>query len=215
MKVGSFPSPALIVAICALLVALSGTALALPGRNSVEANDIARDAVKAKHIRDAAVGAGEIRDGEVRAAEIAAGAVGSGTISDGAVATEDLAAGATAPNADRLDGVSSEDILAPRAIAHVNAGEIVISPDSAGELDSTQIERDGTNGFACINVPYDVRVIQVTVDLSGGGADPVAHATTADIGPCPGAEDASYAVTDPDTDAPLTSTTNVYLTLYD
>lgn len=40
------PSPALLVAICAVVLALSGSAIALKGKNSVKGNDIAPGAVK-------------------------------------------------------------------------------------------------------------------------------------------------------------------------
>ena len=40
------PSPAMLVAICALVLALTGSAVALKGKNSVKSNDIAPGAVK-------------------------------------------------------------------------------------------------------------------------------------------------------------------------
>ncbi len=49
------PSPALLVAMTALVLALSGTAVALKGKNSVKANDIAKGAVKGRAIADGAV----------------------------------------------------------------------------------------------------------------------------------------------------------------
>ena len=44
------PSPAIIVAIVALVAALGGSAVALQGKNSVKSNDIAPGAVKGKDI---------------------------------------------------------------------------------------------------------------------------------------------------------------------
>ena len=49
------PSPALVVAMVALIAALSGTALALPGKNSVKSSDIAAGAVKGRDIAKQAV----------------------------------------------------------------------------------------------------------------------------------------------------------------
>jgi hypothetical protein len=49
------PSPALIVGMVALIAAVSGTALALPGKNSVKSNDIAAGAVKGKDIASGAI----------------------------------------------------------------------------------------------------------------------------------------------------------------
>ena len=46
------PSPALIVAIVALVAALAGTAVALPGKNSVKGNDIAKNAVKSSDVKN-------------------------------------------------------------------------------------------------------------------------------------------------------------------
>lgn len=52
---GRLPSPALVVATVALLVALTGSAVALQGKNSVKSNDIAPGAVKGKDIAKEAV----------------------------------------------------------------------------------------------------------------------------------------------------------------
>jgi hypothetical protein len=49
------PSPALVVAMVALIAAVSGTALALPGKNSVKSSDIAAGAVKGRDIAKQAV----------------------------------------------------------------------------------------------------------------------------------------------------------------
>jgi len=49
------PSPALLVSMVALTVAVSGTALALPGKNSVKSNDIAPGAVKTRNLAKNAV----------------------------------------------------------------------------------------------------------------------------------------------------------------
>ena len=49
------PSPALIVAMVALIAAVSGTALALPGKNSVKSNDIAPGGVKGTDIANGAI----------------------------------------------------------------------------------------------------------------------------------------------------------------
>jgi hypothetical protein len=51
------PSPAMVVAVIALVAALSGAAVALPGRNSVRSNDIAPKGVKRNDIAPRAVDA--------------------------------------------------------------------------------------------------------------------------------------------------------------
>jgi hypothetical protein len=59
------PSPAMLVAILALVAALTGSAVALQGKNSVKSNDIARNAVKGKDIASEAVKTRHLRDGKV------------------------------------------------------------------------------------------------------------------------------------------------------
>jgi len=46
------PAPALIVAIIALVAALTGSAVALPGKNSVQSNDIKKNAIRSKHVKN-------------------------------------------------------------------------------------------------------------------------------------------------------------------
>src|ERR671918_2823845 len=59
------PSPAMLVAIIALVAALAGSAVALEGKNSVKSNDIARNAVKGRAIASEAVKTRHLRDGKV------------------------------------------------------------------------------------------------------------------------------------------------------
>jgi hypothetical protein len=62
------PSPALIVAILALIAALSGTAVAA---NKFGGGQIKRNAIKAKHIRDGNVTAPKLADGNVTEPKLA------------------------------------------------------------------------------------------------------------------------------------------------
>lgn len=61
-----------VVSTIALFVVIAGgTALALPGKGSVKANDLKKNAVRAPAIAGAAVGAAEIADGSVSGADVA------------------------------------------------------------------------------------------------------------------------------------------------
>lgn len=55
MKRKALPSPAMLVAVLALVAGLTGSAVALQGKNSVKSNDIAPGAVKGKDIATGAV----------------------------------------------------------------------------------------------------------------------------------------------------------------
>jgi hypothetical protein len=87
------PSASLIVAVIALVAALAGSAVALPGTNSVKGNDVAKNSIKGKHVKADKLKGGDIDEstlGEVPAAATAQtaangaarvsykGAVGSG-----------------------------------------------------------------------------------------------------------------------------------------
>jgi hypothetical protein len=69
------PSPAMVVAFIALLAALSGTAVALPGRGSVRADDLRTGSVGKRAIRNGSVGKGEARARSVGISELRDGAV--------------------------------------------------------------------------------------------------------------------------------------------
>jgi len=71
------PSPALIVAIAALFIALSGVAVGLPGKNNVDKGDIKKNAVSTKKIKDDAVTAAKLANNAVTGAKLASGAVGT------------------------------------------------------------------------------------------------------------------------------------------
>jgi hypothetical protein len=66
----SRPSPAMAVAFVALLAALSGTAIALPGTNSVDSGDIRNNTIRSKDIRNNNVRSGDIRNGTVTGTDV-------------------------------------------------------------------------------------------------------------------------------------------------
>jgi hypothetical protein len=95
----NLPSPALIVAVVALVVATTGAAVALPGKNSVKSDDIAKNAVKKKHIKKGNVVTKTIKRGAVKASTIGAGAVSRGKLAANSVDGSKVADGALG-NAD-------------------------------------------------------------------------------------------------------------------
>lgn len=66
----SRPSPAMAVAFIALLAALSGTAIALPGTNSVDSGDIKNNTVRSKDIRNNNVKSGDVRNGTLTGTDV-------------------------------------------------------------------------------------------------------------------------------------------------
>jgi hypothetical protein len=140
------PSPAFVLATIALLVALAGSAIALPGKNSVDKNDIQKNAVRSK----------AIKNGQVKAADIADGAVGTGKLADGAVTAGKLAAGA----------VSASQLPQPEGLHVVGAaGEPAFG--TGGDGDCEWRSPNGLAGFSGYDPPSFYRDPFGIVHLTG------------------------------------------------
>ncbi len=109
------------IAYIALFVALSGTAIALPGKNKVKKNDIARGAVVGKAIAADAVKQAKIRDAAVIASKLGPGAVTTPALLDNAVTAPKLA----------TDSVTRQAIVQ----GSVNGGKL-----ANGAVDSSKVE---------------------------------------------------------------------------
>lgn len=129
------PTPGVAVGIVALIVGLSGTAFALPGKNTVSSNDIKRNGVKASDIRKNAVGKSEIR----------AGAVGSSEIRNDRVrgAEVDEASLGKVPAAVRADSAAAADTVGGKTAGDLDTRWALIAENGT-------IERQ-TGGFAIVN----------------------------------------------------------------
>ena len=86
----SRPSPAMAVAFVALLAALSGTAIALPGTNSVDSGDIVNGQVKAKDIGKNAVNGKKVKNGSLGSADVKNGSLTGTDIKDNSLTGSDI-----------------------------------------------------------------------------------------------------------------------------
>ena len=73
--IGSGPSPSLVISMAALVVAISGSATALSGRNNVDHDDLRKHVVHGPKIHDGAVGPAKILTGAVRPSHISEGGI--------------------------------------------------------------------------------------------------------------------------------------------
>ncbi len=124
----------LIVALIALVLAVSGAALGLPGKGSVDSGDIKRNAVKAKHIKN----------GHVRAAEIAAAAVANAEL------------GADAVTSDRvLDDTLSGNDIDESSLGQVPSSASASNASSLGSVPAGSYQREclegAVRGHALVN----------------------------------------------------------------
>jgi hypothetical protein len=107
------PSPAMIVALVALSVALAGTASALPGHNRVKRDDIARNSVQSSDIRKNAIRTRHIKKRQVTRSKIAKRSIDSALVADDSLTGDDVLESSLAkvPDADKLDGKDSSDFV--------------------------------------------------------------------------------------------------------
>jgi hypothetical protein len=192
------PSPALLVSVIALVLALAGSAIALPGKGSVDKNDLAKGAVTKKAIKKGAVTAKAIKANAVTTPAIADGSVTTGKIADGAV-TE----------AKVLDAVL------PRAFAYVNASQEIVAENSSGVGSATATLDDS---FVCFSgLPFTPKNVQVT-PARGGGSLEVRGVNVFQPGDntfCDGAEQASVQFFVSDTGAVDNAPPGFYVTFFD
>ena len=111
------PQPALVVALVALIAATGGSAVALPGSSSVDGNDLKKNAVRSKTIRNGQVKGLDIARDAITAAKIADGTVGGAEIADGSVGGAEIAQGGVTA-AQIADGTVGASELAPTEPYH-------------------------------------------------------------------------------------------------
>jgi hypothetical protein len=124
----------MIVALAALVMAMSGAAIALPGKGSVDSSDLAKGAVTSKAIAKGAIGSKQIdgksikgnrlKDGTVSDKQLKDNAVTEAKIADGAVTAAKLADGSVTA-AKVGDGTLSTKNLSDDAVFSSGAGSFV------------------------------------------------------------------------------------------
>jgi len=112
---GARPSAAVWIAFIALGVALSGTAVALPGTSSVDSGDIRNNTVRSKDLRNNDVRGRDIRTGTVRSGDVRNDALTGADVAESSLGEVPRATRAdsatTAANAANLAGEPAGDYL--------------------------------------------------------------------------------------------------------
>ena len=97
------------IAYVALFIVLGGTAVALPGKNTVDSGDIAKKAVKSSDIAKKAVKKKNLANGAVITDKLADGAVATGKLADGSVTTAKI--GGDAVTGAKADEASFQGLV--------------------------------------------------------------------------------------------------------
>jgi hypothetical protein len=169
------PSPAMVVALLALCLAVGGTAFAATklGKNAVKTKNIKNGAVKASKLAANAVTESKIAGNAVTEGKIAGNAVTEGKIANGAVSAGKLGASAKTAWVE-TDLGSASDIVA-------QSGGVTITPT-------------GTDGEVVVDFGTNVsnRAITVTSNLNlGSVTTEYARCTRVE---CPSAENSPNAI---------------------
>jgi hypothetical protein len=146
------PSPAFVVSCMALFVALSGSALALQGRNTVASNDIIRGAVKRSDVAIGAINSGRVANRTLRQIDFAPGTLLQGPQGEqgppGPPGPPGGGGGGGAPGPDSI----TSDELAP--ITAIFSG----SPTTVGGT-AADDNWTGTNGQDSVSCPAGSQLI--------------------------------------------------------
>lgn len=175
------PSPATVISLIALFVALSGTALALQ-RGEVKSKHIAPDAVKAKHVADNAIGGSAVNE------------VSLGQVPDAASAD-------SATNADALSGLSLAEVTGDsRQIAAASGGISIIDACgvATGLIEDITLTRPSRmlvfSSSTFNNSDADVTRVDARVELLTSNTTTVVASTPEFSSPLNAANDAAYNV---------------------
>ena len=112
------PSPGLTVGVVALIAALSGTAVALPGKNTVDSGDLKRGAVKTSDIARGAVTNSKVRNrtltgAKLRNGTITGGKVGADTLTGANINESTLG---RVPSANTANTATTANSVAPNGV---------------------------------------------------------------------------------------------------
>jgi hypothetical protein len=159
-----------VVGYVAVFIALSGTAMALPGKKSVKSDDLAPAAVKAKAIKAAAVTNSKLAEGAVTSAKVADGALVSGDLANSAVTEPKLADDAVSRRTI-VAGTINGGKLANGSVdsQKVNNGSLTAEDFAGGQLSDGFVFQNSTSPFT---LPRAGRVFVIATLRSGCTIDP-------------------------------------------
>jgi hypothetical protein len=142
------PTPAMAVAFIALLAALSGTAVALPGKNTVDSADIKNKQVKNKDLANNAVAAKKVKNGSLTGADIKDDSLTGSDVNEstlGQVPSANTANSAnSAGSATRANSAGTVDQIDPSDASFLTEGQtrVVLT---RGPVTVTHLCLDGNN----------------------------------------------------------------------
>jgi hypothetical protein len=140
-KTRSFrPSPAMIIACLALLLALTGSAIAAGvAKNSVRSAQIVNGTVRTLDLRDSAVNSAKVADDSLAATDLAPDSVGISEIADNAVSSPEVAPDSLTAGDLGANSVASSEVtdqsLTANDLGPESVGANEIATDAVGSIE--------------------------------------------------------------------------------
>jgi len=199
------------VAFVALLAGLSGTAVALPGKNTVDSGDIKRGAVRTSDIKNGAVKSADIKNNSVRGRDIRSNTVTGSDIAESSLgkvpsaATADTAANATnATKATTAGFATAAGTAGPLAYARVEQdGTVSGNPGLAKNISDANITNPAT-GVYCFDLSFTPTSVLVTNETNSDNDEVVSavvEASSDGLINCPAGSEVEVTVFDAGTPA--------------
>ena len=138
LRRSAVPTPAMVVACVALLASLSGTAIALPGKNQLDKNDFPVGVVRSAAIRNGGIATADLKDGIIIPSKLAVGSVYTGALQTGAVTNPKVGTGAVTNSKLGSNAVTSAKI----ADNAVGTSEITSNGVGGSEIASNAVQAD-------------------------------------------------------------------------
>lgn len=180
-RISSFaPSPALVVAVLALVAAVVGTAIAGPN-----ASDRAISKSKVKKIANKQIdkrlplGSAALADGAVTSSKLADGGVTSGKLADGGVTSSKLAAAAVTAAKIANDAVGTNQVDGSLSGADISDGSLAatdLGPVASGSIDAGSIPAQTCQAFAILSLPNaDDGDLLLVIPTGNGAGTPTSN----------------------------------------
>lgn len=158
------PSGALVVAFVALVAALSGTSVALPGKNNVDSGDIQNGQVRSSDIRNNGVRGRDIARNTVTGADVSERSLG--TVPSAATAAT-AGSAASARTAGSANFAATAGTAGPYAYARV-AGNGDVDPAFSKNVGPGDVTSP-TLGVYCFELSFNPKSTLATLEIQGQG----------------------------------------------